>query len=97
MLELLVLFAALQVLDIWTTYTALKLGGSELNPVMRWIMSRFGVLPALLFMKIVVVALAYKYIYPVPDLAWVLGAVSAFYAYVVYNNIKAIKTLKTRG
>lgn len=97
MLEIMIVFSILQLADIWTTNKALSMGGREINPVMRWLMAKLGVIPALVWMKAVVVFIAYKYIYPHPSLIEVFGIVTAFYVYVIYNNFKAIKILKARG
>ena len=57
MLALLLLFGALQVADIYTTYTLLSSGGRELNPVMRWVMDKLGRVQGLVLMKLLTVGL----------------------------------------
>ena len=51
MLSLLFLLTALQVADAFLTVKILKGGGQELNPVMRWVMSKLGVVNALAAVK----------------------------------------------
>ena len=51
MLSLLFLLIALQVADAFLTVKILKDGGQELNPVMRWVMGKLGVVNALAAVK----------------------------------------------
>lgn len=39
---LLILLVLLQVADIWTTHRVLERGGYEANPLVAWMMRRFG-------------------------------------------------------
>ena len=55
---LLEIFIFLQVLDVLTTLTALRLGAQEINPFIRQMMATVGNLEALLVCKIAVVILA---------------------------------------
>lgn len=51
MLSLLFLLTALQVADAFLTVKILKGGGQELNPVMRWVMGKLGVVGAMAAVK----------------------------------------------
>ena len=51
MLSLLFLLIALQVADAFLTVKILKDGGQELNPVMRWVMGKLGVVGAMAAVK----------------------------------------------
>lgn len=54
------IFYILQIADGVTTYIALKLPGSrEGNPVIRWVMDRIGILPAIVMIKAAYIALMY--------------------------------------
>lgn len=57
MLALLFLLIALQVADAFLTVKILKDGGQELNPVMRLVMSKLGVVGAMAALKTVLVIL----------------------------------------
>lgn len=50
------LLVLLQLLDIYTTHRILAAGGRELNKPLAWLMGRLGVLPALLVVKVPVMA-----------------------------------------
>lgn len=52
----LLIFAALQVADSVLTVLVINGGGREMNPVMRWLMERFGMIPALAVFKGAVIA-----------------------------------------
>ena len=56
-------FCLLQVADAVTTYTVLDQGGRELNPVMRYVMDKMGMVPGLIVAKlalIIVVLVAFN-------------------------------------
>ena len=46
------LLTLLQLVDGWTTYQALKLGGKEANPIVAEIMDTLGVYPTLVIIKV---------------------------------------------
>ncbi len=50
------LLILLQLLDIYTTQRILSRGGRELNKPLAWLMGRLGILPALLVVKVPVMA-----------------------------------------
>ncbi|HCB48980.1 MAG TPA: hypothetical protein DEP47_05530 [Chloroflexi bacterium] len=87
-MELFILFTALQLGDIYTTHTALKQGGRELNPVLAYLFGKFGHMPVLVVSKVIAVSLVYLYVLNVPI---ILGILSALYVYVVFNNYKQIR------
>ncbi len=85
-LVFLLIFVVLQVLDIWTTLTALKQGGREMNPVLAWLFKHFPPLWTMVVVKA----------FGVAALIWagsvyVTSAACALYAWVVINNWKVIK------
>ena len=89
-----VIFYALQVADALTTYYAIKMGGSEANPVVRKLMQAIGVLPAMLAFKALSVAAVYFGAYAMGAdvlMFWVL-----FYVGVVGWNVVQIKKLRSR-
>lgn len=92
----LALMAALQLLDAWTTYTALKLSGQngvevgEANPVARKLFNAFGTKQALWIIKLGL--LAWIWWSPPDALAqWVL---LPLYLVVVLNNLCIVRKLK---
>lgn len=80
---------ALQVADVATTLRAFSLGGYEKNKVLKKVMQAIGVLPALL-LKIAFVAVVG---YTIKDDALILPLVVALYVYVVFNNVRVIRTM----
>jgi hypothetical protein len=90
--SLLILILLLQVADIYTTLRVLSQGGRERNKLVKWLMDRIGVLPALLASKAVVIAGlvflyfgAYLIFYPV------VGGLVCLYSWVVWRNYREIK------
>lgn len=85
------LLTLLQVLDLVSTVVALqnpKL--KEGNGLLKQLMDRFGVLPALIGVKLVflnLILLAAPLVY-----VEVLYLLCVFYAWVVFNNIKLIRS-----
>ena len=79
----LAIFAALQVADVTLTTLILRRGGRELNPVMRWLMDKVGVIPAMAVTKALLVA--YFAWADIPALT-IAGCV--LYAAVVVWNLK---------
>jgi len=84
---LIALLAALQAADIYTTRRILLAGGKEMNPAVRWLIGRFGILPALLMSKAAVLALAAAFMTPFP---WLLGGLCVFYAGIIWYNGKSL-------
>lgn len=90
MIELLILFATMQVADIVTTYLVISRNkGYEANPIMRQFIVRLGVLPGLLLPKVAVIGLV---VWLVSDgmayMDYVLAISSAGYLWVVISNYK---------
>lgn len=77
----LLIFAALQVADSVLTVLVINGGGRELNPVMRWLMERLGMIPALAVFK----ALAIAYLAWVNIPALTIGACVVYVAVVAWN------------
>ena len=81
---LILILLVLQFADFFTTKNALESGkGREANPVMRWVIEKWGT-TGLLFSKVVIaVPLLYYYsLIPV----WAILVVIVGYGYVVWNN-----------
>jgi len=85
----LLIFLALQVLDIWTTLKALKLGGREVNPVLAKLFEKFDPLATMVMVKLAGVwALWYL------DNYFVTGLLCAVYLWVVDRNLAVVKKLQ---
>lgn len=83
------IFIALQVLDIWTTLKALKLGGREVNPVLAKLFEKFDPLATMVTIKLLGVwALWYV------DLYVLTGIMCAVYLWVVDRNLAVVKKLQ---
>lgn len=83
---------ALNIADAVTTYIALKRipNAIEANPVMAFLMSKLGLVGALVAKMVVAVGATYAaYDYGQP---WLFGVLCAMYVFIVYNNVKVIKT-----
>lgn len=90
-LVFLAIFIALQIGDIWSTLTALKLGGREVNPVLAKLFNYADPLAVMVAVKLLGVwALWYL------DNYWITGLMCALYLYVVDRNLGVIETLKKR-
>ena len=82
----LAIFIALQIGDIWSTLTALKLGGREVNPVLAKLFEKFDPLATMVMVKLAGVwALWYL------DNYFITGLLCAVYLWVVDNNLRVIK------
>ena len=91
MIALLILFAVLQLVDVWTTLRAFDRNPAayEGNPPLRWIMRRLGPLPALIAVKLAAgaVVLWLGLSYPLDRVALaIVGALCAYYGAIVVNN-----------
>ena len=89
---------ALQILDILLTKTLLESGnGKEANPIMRKLIEKFGLTPALIVSKLgAMVIVFYCLIYLTPIIVSIccLIAFNALYLWVVNNNYKIYKKYK---
>lgn len=82
----------LQLLDVLTTWHAMRAGGREANPLMDWLISRLGFWPAFGAMKALLIWAAWWAIdTPAPAVLCVL------YLVVVINNLRVLRGLKARG
>lgn len=92
-IHLLILLAVLQVADVASTAYAIRRGiGHETNPVMVWLIDHLGLALGLLLPKVALLSLLYLYALTYPLFAaYVLGAMSALYAWVVFSNFRVIR------
>jgi len=92
---LLMAFIALQIADIWTTHKCLQRPDrKEANKVIAWLMSKMGVLPALIALKVPIIC-AVGYVTLCLSVPWwpiALVMLCVFYAAVVVNNIRLLRT-----
>lgn len=91
MIALLILFAMLQIVDVWTTLRAFARNPTvyEANPLLRWLMRRLGPLPALVAVKLAIIGIMtwMGLSYPRETLALgIVGAACAAYVAVAVNN-----------
>ena len=84
---LLVTLAGLQVADFVTTRIVLDRGGYEQNPVAVFFMEMLTVNGFLAVKTIVVTAIGY---FVGQESVWLLAAITAVYAWVIYHNMKSI-------
>lgn len=87
------LFILTQILDVVSTTLALKRPNvEEKNPIMKWLMDRVGIIPALILSKVVAVLIVAAIYLLLPDYRFVLaigiGATIPWYAYVIIGNFK---------
>lgn len=80
---LFVLVVALQAADGLLTWRVLRAGGRELNPAVRVLIDRFGIIPGLVLAKLVVVVVVGLFL---RDQLLILLAIAALYAWVVRHN-----------
>jgi hypothetical protein len=72
--------------DVATSLFAFKLGLIERNPVLRWMVTRLGALPAMVITHGIVVACVAYF-----ELGYLsVGGLIALYLYVVLNNLQQI-------
>jgi hypothetical protein len=83
----LLIFVVLQILDIWTTVTALKMGHREMNPVLAKAFEYAEPLVVMVVIKLVGVwALWWA------DMYFLTGIMCAMYLWVVNNNLDVIQS-----
>ena len=83
------LFLLLNLADAITTYIVVQhYKGTELNPILRWLMRKIGVVPALVVKMVLAVILAYYML----SHDWALVVVNVLFALVLVNNVNVIKT-----
>lgn len=83
--------AVLQAFDAWTTTKILKKGGVEMNPILRKGFDTIGFWPTILLVKGLLLGMVI--ILPVP--VWLVAAVVAFYAGVVFWNWRQLCASKS--
>ncbi len=87
---LIILFAILQLLDAALTVAVLRRGGRELNPVMRQAFDLVGVIPALLILKLGLVALVW---WAVTDWRFLAAFDAGYAGLCVWNAYQLIKQI----
>jgi len=91
---LLTIVAIQQVLDVWTTKVALASGrAKEANGPLRRFMERVGIMPALLFTKLMFGALIFFTVQDTTGWYISLGAIVALYTYVLFNNLRVLRKI----
>ena len=88
-LAFLFIYCVLQVLDIWTTLTALKQGGREMNPILA---KAFEYADPLAVMAVIKLAGVWALWWA--DMYILTGLMCAVYLYVVSNNLDVIQGKK---
>lgn len=92
--ELLATLILLQIGDFITTKKGMEIGLREVNPLLRRLMDKVGVVPALLLAKSLAVIGGVVLWYLQQEI--VIGALIVFYLYVVINNYYEIKNAGSR-
>jgi hypothetical protein len=83
---LLLVFAVLQGLDIWTTLKALKMGKREMNPILAKLFEKYDPLTVMVGFKVTAVWMLWW-----TDLYIVTALCCAVYFYVIANNLRVIR------
>ena len=95
LLCLLLALTILQVFDGWTTYKIMRLGGRELNPVVRWIMEKIGAYEGLLVAKSFSIALIWVLVLnPISITPVLLGVLGILYGFIAIQNYKVLLRMK---
>jgi uncharacterized protein YacL len=92
LLALAIILIALNIADAVTTYMALKriANAVEANPIMGFLIGKLGLIGALIAKMIVVFGVTYAaYDYGQP---WLFAVLCAMYIFIVYNNVKIIRS-----
>ena len=87
------LFLLTQILDVVSTTLALqKPNVVEKNPLLKWLMGRLGIVPALILSKVVAVSIVAAIYLLLPEYRLYLvigvGATIPWYVYVIVGNFK---------
>jgi hypothetical protein len=97
---LLTILIILQIADIYTTKRIIAdKGGKELNPIMKDIINKFGLLPGLIGIKTIVMIFIATVFFAAPNtiiIPILLFAIILIYVYVVYKNFKVLKEIKSK-
>jgi hypothetical protein len=83
------IFIGLQAADIWSTLTALRLGGREVNPILAKLFERYDPLTTMVAVKLAGVWALWWL-----DMYVLTGIMCAVYLYVVDQNLAVVKKLQ---
>ena len=89
-----VAFAVLQIADVYTTYKCLKLGATEANGALAWVIRTTGRAWPLLKLALAIVA---GYILWSDGVMLSLWLLNAIYGFVVLSNFRVLKALKDKS
>lgn len=108
---LVIVLITLNILDFITTYISLGGGGTEANPLLRYLMEYFGTIWVILYTKVIVLSVVIPFFIIAvwkPDwlvkharqgfsdfIGWVLIIVNSLYTYVVCHNLYIIYLINT--
>jgi hypothetical protein len=82
------LFALLQCIDFYTTYTIIKTGkGHEANPFLAWVFSKIGYPTGLAIVKVIAIIVGFLLL----QYWYALAILDILYVWVVFNNYKVLK------
>lgn len=84
---LLIVVVALQAADAYLTWRVLVAGGRELNPLVRFLIERMGLLPGLAVSKLTLSVLTALFLFDQPVL---LLLIVVLYLFVVEHNLKQL-------
>lgn len=88
-------FVFLQVVDSVLTIKALKLGGREVNPLLRKAFEKYGVVPSLVVVKSAMIGVVAAFLPMLPQ--WLMLLFVAVYLWVAYNNYGVVEKLADRN
>jgi hypothetical protein len=80
------IFVVLQVLDIWTTLKALKMGHREMNPILAKLFEKYDPLATMVAFKVAAIFSLWW-----ADLVIVSALCCVVYFYVIANNLRVIR------
>ena len=83
---LLLIFAVLQVLDIWTTLQALKMGKREMNPILAKLFEKYDPFATMVVFKVAAIFALWW-----ADLHILSALCCVVYFYVIANNLRVIR------
>jgi len=90
------LMVILSAVDAVLTALILDEGGKEKNPVIRWLIGRFGNVPGLVIPKLLSVAAISYIVYTQPDFKWVGWAAAGAFGYISWKNYNLLTALTKR-
>jgi len=100
--SLFLLLAVLNILDAISTHKVVKIGNNnnERNPLARFLFKKIGALPAMIILKgiaiLITAYIAINYREFEPDIHTYIIIINAFYLWIVINNYKVLKQIKSR-